>query len=142
MITKLFLFIICFFLDKLEKVSPKKSGGAGKPSSNSSRSSVNSGKVRSKTTRNPKSTSAGDQQTAVEASEPMEDENVLDLSATSEVEDKLKTLEEERKRLERENAETKRSLDKLRQEERASQKAAEKGLGKIMPFLLQLNVNL
>lgn len=40
---------------------------------------------------------------------------------------KLRDLERERKELEKENAERKRKLEKLKQEERATQEALQKG---------------
>ena len=43
-------------------------------------------------------------------------------------EERLKELERERKRLEKENAERKRKLDRLKEEEKASLEAAEKGM--------------
>ncbi len=47
--------------------------------------------------------------------------------AVTEEERKLRELERERKLLEKENAERKRKLDKLKEEEKATMEAAEKG---------------
>ena len=49
-------------------------------------------------------------------------------AASTEEELKLKELERERKLLEKENAERKRKLDKLKEEEKATLEAAEKGI--------------